>query len=94
MRSMEFNSNPKERNMSKPYTVDRGPYRILVDPAEEAQEHNQYFVVTVFDGFGTKEETLYVRSARIAFNVARKRYGKDIQSIVNLETGRTVVGGR
>lgn len=80
--------------MSKPFTRDRGPFRILIDPTEERLDQNQYFEVEIFDGSHTGttySEIIYVRSARLAYNQSLRKYGKRLCTIRNLETGKIVV---
>jgi hypothetical protein len=91
-------TDPKEMQMTAK-TIDRGDFRILVDPAEEQLDQNQYFEVefvakATFDEFRIDSEILYVRSARIAYNRAIKAHGRQLTNVTNLETGTLVVGSR
>lgn len=82
-------------------TRDRGPFRILIEGNDDPQDRNMYFEVrygtvrnlsTLTYEEGT--EILFVRNSRIAYNNAVRKHGNDLLNIVNLETGRMVVGGK
>lgn len=83
----------------KMYTRDRGLFRILLEgPAPDGR--NQYFEVTYASaapgevGITLKPEIIWVRDSRVAYNVSLRKHGRNLLNIVNLETGRLVVGAR
>lgn len=82
-------------------TRDRGPFRILIEGNDDPQGRNMYFEVrhaTIKNlstlTYSEHTEIVFVRNSRIAYNNALRKYGKDLLNIVNLETGRLVVGGK
>lgn len=85
------------RTAQEMFTKDRGRFRILIEgPAPDGR--NQYFEVTYASaapgelGITLRPEIIWVRDSRIAYNVALRKYGRNLLNITNLETGRLVVG--
>lgn len=84
-------------------TRDRGPFRILLEGNDDPQGRNMYFEVR-YGSIRNDDETgltydehtriVWVKDSRIAYNHAIKVHGKNLLNIVNLETGRMVVGGK
>lgn len=82
-------------------TRDRGPFRILIEGNDDPQDRNMYFEVRhgavrnlATLTYTEHTEIVFVRNSRIAYNNALRKHGKDLLNIVNLETGRLVVGGK